>query len=100
MAACRVQKLKLAVVKIHAGSMVLRRRVAGLRKCLDTEDIPLRTRTKGAFELGIAQSLAGKQRAEPARPKFLTGDEVARIIATRRGKPLRSLRELVTAFAG
>lgn len=38
-------------------------------------------------EFGFAQTLFGKQRAEPARPKCLTGDEEARIIATRLGKP-------------
>ena len=38
-------------------------------------------------EFGFAQTLLGKQRAEPARPKCLTGDEEARIIATRLGKP-------------
>lgn len=38
-------------------------------------------------ESGFAQTLSGKQRAEPARPKSLTGDEEARIIATRLGKP-------------
>jgi hypothetical protein len=38
-------------------------------------------------EFGFAQTLEGKQRAEPARPKCLTGDEEARIIATRLGKP-------------
>lgn len=38
-------------------------------------------------EFGFAQTLDGKQRAEPARPKCLTGDEEARIIATRLGRP-------------
>ena len=38
-------------------------------------------------EVGFAQTLDGKQRSEPARPKSLTGDEEARIIATRLGKP-------------
>jgi hypothetical protein len=38
-------------------------------------------------EFGFAQTLEGKQRAEPARPKCLTGDEEARIIATRLGEP-------------
>ena len=37
-------------------------------------------------EFCFAQTLSGKQRAEPARPKCLTGDEEARIIATRLGK--------------
>lgn len=38
-------------------------------------------------EVGFTQTLEGKQRAEPARPKCLTGEEEARIIATRLGKP-------------
>ncbi len=38
-------------------------------------------------EFGFAQTLKGKQRAEPARPKSLTGAEEAKIIATRLGKP-------------
>ena len=38
-------------------------------------------------ELGFRQTLDGKQRLEPARPKCLTGDEEARIIATRLGRP-------------
>jgi len=38
-------------------------------------------------EFGFAQTLGGKMRSEPARPKCLTGDEEARIIATRLGKP-------------
>ena len=38
-------------------------------------------------EFGFAQTLEGKQRAEPARPKCLTGDEEAKIIATRLGQP-------------
>jgi Homeodomain-like domain len=38
-------------------------------------------------EFGFQQTLDGKKRAEPARPKCLTGDEEARIIATRLGKP-------------
>lgn len=38
-------------------------------------------------ESGFAETLQGKQRAEPARPKVLTGDEEARIIATRLGRP-------------
>ena len=38
-------------------------------------------------EFGFSQTLEGKMRSEPARPKCLTGDEEARIIATRLGKP-------------
>jgi transposase len=38
-------------------------------------------------ESGFSQTLEGKMRSEPARPKCLTGDEEARIIATRLGKP-------------
>jgi hypothetical protein len=38
-------------------------------------------------EFGFAQILFGKQRAEPACPKCLTGDEEVRIIATRLEKP-------------
>lgn len=38
-------------------------------------------------EFGFEQTLNGKKRAEPARPKCLTGDEEAKIIATRLGKP-------------
>lgn len=38
-------------------------------------------------EFGFTETLAGKMRSEPARPKCLTGDEEARIIATRLGKP-------------
>ena len=38
-------------------------------------------------EFGFDQTLNGKKRAEPARPKCLTGDEEAKIIATRLGKP-------------
>jgi hypothetical protein len=38
-------------------------------------------------EFGFTQALDGKVRSEPARPKCLTGDEEARIIATRLGKP-------------
>lgn len=38
-------------------------------------------------EYGFSQTLDGKMRSEPARPKCLTGDEEARIIATRLGKP-------------
>lgn len=38
-------------------------------------------------EFGFDQTLDGKKRSEPARPKCLTGDEEARIIATRLGKP-------------
>ena len=39
------------------------------------------------IEFGFQQTLDGKQRAEPAVPKCLTGDEEAKIIATRLGKP-------------
>jgi len=38
-------------------------------------------------EFGFKQTLNGKIREEPARPKCLTGAEEARIIATRLGKP-------------
>lgn len=38
-------------------------------------------------EFGFTQTLNGKTRSEPARPKCLTGEEEARIIATRLGKP-------------
>lgn len=38
-------------------------------------------------EFGFERTLDGKKRAEPAVPKCLTGDEEARIIATRLGKP-------------
>lgn len=38
-------------------------------------------------EFGFKQTLSGKVREEPARPKCLTGAEEARIIATRLGKP-------------
>lgn len=38
-------------------------------------------------EFGFRETLDGKQRIDPARPKCLTGDEEARIIATRLGKP-------------
>lgn len=38
-------------------------------------------------EFGFPQTLDGKRRSEPARPKCLTGDEEVRIIATRLGKP-------------
>lgn len=38
-------------------------------------------------EFGFTQTLDGKMRIEPARPKCLTGDEEVRIIATRLGKP-------------
>ena len=38
-------------------------------------------------EFGFDQTLDGKNRVEPARPKCLTGDEEARIIATRLGDP-------------
>jgi len=38
-------------------------------------------------EFGFSQTFDGKMRSEPARPKSLTGDEEARIIATRLGKP-------------
>lgn len=38
-------------------------------------------------EFGFQQTLDGKKRAEPAVPKCLTGDEEAKIIATRLGKP-------------
>jgi transposase len=38
-------------------------------------------------EFGFDQTLDGKKRSEPARPKCLTGDEEARIIATRLGEP-------------
>jgi hypothetical protein len=38
-------------------------------------------------EFGFVQTLDGKLRSEPARPKCLTGDEEARIIAMRLGKP-------------
>lgn len=42
---------------------------------------------QGLVEFGFTQTLDGKMRSEPARPKCLTGDEEARIIATRLGKP-------------
>ena len=38
-------------------------------------------------EFGFKQTLEGKKRAEPARPKCLNGEEEARVIATRLGKP-------------
>lgn len=38
-------------------------------------------------EFGFEQTLDGKKRAEPARPKCLTGEEEAKIIAKRLGKP-------------
>lgn len=38
-------------------------------------------------EFGFDHTLQGKKRAEPARPKCLSGDEEAKIIATRLGKP-------------
>ncbi|TWT75274.1 helix-turn-helix domain-containing protein [Allorhodopirellula solitaria] len=38
-------------------------------------------------EFGFDQTLDGKKRAEPAVPKCLTGEEEARIIATRLGEP-------------
>lgn len=38
-------------------------------------------------EFGFKQTLEGKKRAEPARPKCLSGEEEARVIATRLGKP-------------
>ena len=39
------------------------------------------------IEFGFEQTLQGKKRAEPARPKCLSGDEEAKVIATRLGKP-------------
>ena len=38
-------------------------------------------------EFGFQQTLDGKKRTEPAVPKCLTGEEEAKIIATRLGKP-------------
>lgn len=38
-------------------------------------------------QFGFEETLEGKKRAEPARPKSLSGDEEAKIIATRLGKP-------------
>ncbi|MEO9595317.1 helix-turn-helix domain-containing protein [Rhodopirellula bahusiensis] len=38
-------------------------------------------------EFGFEQTLDGKKRSEPAVPKCLSGDEEAKIIATRLGKP-------------
>jgi hypothetical protein len=38
-------------------------------------------------EFGFEQTVNGKKREEPARPKCLTGEEEAKIIAMRLGKP-------------
>ena len=51
-------------------------------------------------EFGFAQTLFGKQRTEPARPKCLTGDEEPRIIATRLGKPPQGYPRAIARSSG
>ncbi|WP_404308935.1 helix-turn-helix domain-containing protein [Neorhodopirellula lusitana] len=111
------QTLEAIVKKISGSSQKVRR--APILLAADAERLAwtdaaiaqaYRCRTKTVenirqrfVEFGFEQTLQGKKRAESARPKCLSGDEEAKIIATRLSKPptryanwsLRSLAEKV-----
>lgn len=95
------EQLRLIVKKLSGSSQKVRRAQILLKADVDgpawtdakiAEAFGCRSKTvenirQRLVEFGFEQTLDGKQRAEPARPKCLTGDEEARIIATRLGKP-------------
>lgn len=95
------QKLEAVVKKLSGSSQKVRRAQILLRADAEgpawtdakiAEAIGCRTKTvenvrQRLVEIGFEQTLNGKTRAEPARPKCLSGKEEAKIIATRLDKP-------------
>lgn len=95
------QQLQLVIKKLSGSSQKVRRAQILLKADADgpswtdaniAEAFGCRIKTvenirQRMIEFGFEQTLDGKKRAEPARPKCLSGDEEARIIATRLGKP-------------
>lgn len=95
------EQLRLVIKKLNGSSQKVRRAQILLKADADgpawtdakiAEAFGCRSKTvenirQRLVEFGFEQTLQGKKRAEPARPKCLTGDEEARIIATRLGKP-------------
>lgn len=95
------QKLEAVVKKLSGSSQRVRRAQILLKADAKgpawtdariAEAFGCRTKTvencrQRLVEFGFEQTLNGKTRAEPARPKCLSGDEEAKIIATRLGKP-------------
>lgn len=94
-------QLQLVIKKFNGSSQKVRRAQILLKADADgpgwtdaqiADAFGCRTKTvenirQRLVEFGFDETLNGKKRAEPARPKCLTGDEEARIIATRLGKP-------------
>lgn len=94
-------QLRLVIKKLSGSSQKVRRAQILLKTDADgpcwtdaqiAEAFGCRTKTvenirQRLVEFGFEQTLNGKTRAEPARPKCLTGDEEARIIAMRLGEP-------------
>jgi Homeodomain-like domain len=95
------QKLEAVVKKLSGSSQKVRRAQILLKADVEgpawtdikiAEAFGCRTKTvenvrQSLVEFGFEQTLNGKTRAEPARPKCLSGEEEAKIIATRLGKP-------------
>ena len=94
-------QLQLVIKKLNGSSQKVRRAQILLKADADgpgwtdakiADAFGRRTKTvenirQRLVEFGFDETLIGKTREEPARPKCLTGDEEARIIATRLGKP-------------
>lgn len=94
-------QLRLIIKKLSGSSQKVRRAQMLLKADADgpgwtdtkiAEAFGCRTKTvenirQRLVEFGFDQTLHGKKREEPARPKCLTGDEEAKIMATRLGKP-------------
>lgn len=95
------ERLQSVIKKLSGSSQKVRRAHILLKADADgpgwtdakiAEAFSCRTKTvenirQRLVEFGFEQTLEGKKRIEPARPKCLTGDEEAKIIATRLGKP-------------
>lgn len=95
------QTLQAVVKKLSGSSQKVRRAQILLKADVEgpswtdsriAEAFGCRTKTvenvrQRLVEFGFEQTLNGKTRAEPARPKCLSGEEEAKIIATRLGKP-------------
>lgn len=95
------ERLQSVIKKLSGSSQKVRRAHILLKADADgpawtdakiAEAFSCRTKTvenirQRLVEFGFEQTLEGKKRIEPARPTCLTGDEEAKIIATRLGKP-------------
>ena len=86
------RKLARFEVALRVPSCPFRKSLGSFRRLGESRAGGCRTKTvenirQRIIDFGFEQTLNGKKREEPPRPKCLTGDEEARIIAKRLGKP-------------